>query len=136
MTNSISSAPVSRRTVLASAAAIGAAGALAACGSSTTAGTAQGPITVSTSDVPVGGGKIVSDAGVVVTQPSAGTFKAFSAVCTHQGCTVGSVANNTITCPCHGSQFSAVDGSVKQGPAAGPLAAKTVAVNGTNISVS
>ena len=41
--------------------------------------------------VPVGGGVILTKDEVVVTQPEAGTFKAFSAVCTHQGCLVGLV---------------------------------------------
>ncbi len=138
MTNSNTSTAVSRRTVLVGAAAIGAAGALAACGSSggSQATTATGPTTLAAADVPVGGGKILTDAQVVVTQPTAGTFKAFSAVCTHQGCLVGSVANGTITCPCHGSQFSATDGSVKVGPAASPLPAKTVTASGTNLTVS
>jgi nitrite reductase/ring-hydroxylating ferredoxin subunit len=87
-----------------------------------------------TSDVPVEGGKIVTaDGGVVITQPASGTFKAFTAVCTHQQCTVGSVSGNVISCPCHGSQFSAKDGSVVQGPASSPLAAKTITVSGGQI---
>jgi Rieske Fe-S protein len=135
MTNSLSSARVTRRTVLAGAAALGAAGALVACGASGGAqATSTGPVTIPTSDVPVGGGKILNE--VVVTQPTAGTFKAFSAICTHQGCLVGGVANGTITCPCHGSAFSATDGSVKNGPAMAPLPTKTVTVSGTNVTVS
>ncbi len=92
-------------------------------------------IQVSTSDVPVGGGTILADQRVVVTQPVAGTYKAFTAVCTHQGCTVASVASGTITCPCHNSQFSATDGSVQSGPAPAPLASIPVTVTGTTISV-
>ncbi len=88
----------------------------------------------STSDVPVEGGKIVTaDGGVVITQPASGTFKAFTAICTHQGCTVGSVSGNVIMCPCHGSQFSAKDGSVVGGPAPAPLAAKSITVSGGQI---
>jgi Rieske Fe-S protein len=86
-----------------------------------------------TTDVPVGGGKVYDAAKVVVTQPKAGTYKAFTAVCTHQGCTVNKVASGVISCPCHGSKFSAEDGSVKGGPAPAPLAAKTVAVRGGSI---
>ncbi|WBO67676.1 Rieske (2Fe-2S) protein [Streptomyces camelliae] len=89
-----------------------------------------------TADIPEGGGKIFKDQGVVVTQPTAGTFKAFSATCTHQGCTVGSVANGVIVCPCHQSHFSAADGSVKQGPATQPLPAKNIAVSGGNITLA
>ncbi|HEV2639367.1 MAG TPA: Rieske (2Fe-2S) protein [Actinocrinis sp.] len=80
------------------------------------------------SAVPVGGGMIYQEAKVVVTQPEAGTFKAFSAVCTHQGCTVATVSDNVITCACHGSEYSAVDGSVERGPATQALPAATVTV--------
>lgn len=69
-------------------------------------------VLVSTADVAVGGGVILD--GVVVTQPANGEFRAFSSVCTHQGCTVGSVEAGTINCPCHGSRFSIEDGSVVQ----------------------
>jgi Rieske Fe-S protein len=83
-------------------------------------------------DVPVGGGVVVEAQKVVVTQPTAGTFKAFSAVCTHQGCTVSKVTPAGISCPCHGSVFSVADGSVVQGPADKPLAEQPVTVdNGT-----
>jgi Rieske Fe-S protein len=91
---------------------------------------------IKTSDIPVKGGKIFQDTNTVVTQPAKGTFKAFSATCTHQGCTVGSVADNVIHCPCHKSAFNATDGSVKNGPAAKPLPAKKVTVNGDTITVS
>ena len=83
-----------------------------------------------TADVPVGSGVIVDD--VVVTQPTAGVFKGFSATCTHAGCTVNKVADGTIDCPCHGSKYN-LDGSVANGPATKPLAAKTVAVQGDSI---
>jgi Rieske Fe-S protein len=86
--------------------------------------------------VPVGGGKILTDAKVVVTQPTAGTYKAFTAVCTHQGCVVASVADGTISCACHGSAFSATDGSVKNGPASSPLAAVPVTVAGDTITLA
>lgn len=68
-----------------------------------------------TGDVPVGGGVIA--AGVVVTQPAEGDFRAFSSTCTHQGCTVSDVSDGIISCPCHGSQYSAEDGTVERGPA-------------------
>ena len=86
-----------------------------------------------TADVPVGGGKIVTGSNVVVTQPVAGTFKGFSAVCTHQGCIVATIANGTIDCPCHGSKFSVKDGSVVNGPAASPLPPVAITVQGTAI---
>jgi Rieske Fe-S protein len=68
----------------------------------------------------------------VVTQPTAGVFKGFSATCTHAGCTVKNVADGTINCPCHGSKFN-LDGTVANGPAARPLEAKTVSVQGDSI---
>jgi Rieske Fe-S protein len=83
--------------------------------------------------VPVGGGVILPDQSIVVTQPQAGEFKAFSAICTHQGCLVADVSNNVISCPCHGAQFSAVDGSVVQGPAQQPLAAAGVVVDNGSV---
>ena len=69
-----------------------------------------------TSEVPVGGGKIFTADKVVVTQPTAGEFKAFSAMCTHQGCPVSKIEGNEIDCTCHGSKFSIADGSVHEGP--------------------
>jgi Rieske Fe-S protein len=83
-----------------------------------------------TADVPVGSGLIVDK--VVVTQPSAGVFKGFSATCTHAGCTVNKIADGTIDCPCHGSKFN-LDGSVANGPATKPLEAKAVTVQGDSI---
>jgi nitrite reductase/ring-hydroxylating ferredoxin subunit len=92
-------------------------------------GTVLGPV----SDVPVGGGKVFADAKVVVTQPTAGTYKGFSAVCTHQGNPIGSVEGGQIICPFHNSHFSIKDGSVVSGPAPSPLPAVNVKVEGGNI---
>jgi len=89
-----------------------------------------------TSDVPVGGGTVFADEKVVVTQPTQGEFKAFSATCTHQGCTVGSVSDGTINCPCHGSMFSISDGSVQGGPATAPLPEVGLSVDGDQISLA
>jgi Rieske Fe-S protein len=86
-----------------------------------------------TADVPVGGGKIFADQKVVVTQPTQGDFKAFSAVCTHQGCTVSTVSDGTINCPCHGSKFRIADASVAAGPAPRPLPAQPITVKGGEI---
>jgi len=109
----------------------GAAGAGAAVGAA--AGAAAGAALAQTGDIPVGGGTVFAAAKVVVTQPQPGTIKAFSAVCTHQGCTVGDVSGGTINCPCHGSKFRVADGSVANGPAAAPLPAVNVRVEGTAI---
>jgi nitrite reductase/ring-hydroxylating ferredoxin subunit len=76
---------------------------------------------------------VFTDAKVVVTQPTAGQYKGFSAVCTHQGNIVGSVEGGQIVCPFHNSHFKITDGSVTSGPAPSPLPAVNVAVQGTNI---
>jgi Rieske Fe-S protein len=89
-----------------------------------------------TADVPVGGGVILTDAQLVITQPKAGTFKAFSAICTHQGCAVSTVENGTINCPCHGSEFAITDGSVVAGPAPKPLPAQAIKVSGGSITAA
>ena len=81
----------------------------------------------------MGGGVILDGPKIVVTQPAAGDFKAFTAVCTHQSCLVTSVSDNVISCPCHGSRYSAEDGSVENGPAPAPLAAVSIKVEGDSI---
>jgi Rieske Fe-S protein len=87
-----------------------------------------------TSDIPVGGGKIIADDKIVITQPVAGEIKAFTAICTHMACVVGSVENGLIKCPCHGSEFKIADGSVAKGPAPAPLTAIPVTVNNGDIT--
>lgn len=149
---------LTRRNVLhgagAAGAAVVAAGTLAGCGSNTAtsvASQAAGAASAAASgaasaaskavasaikqaDVPVGGGKIVDK--VVVTQPTAGTFKAFSAVCTHQGCTVSKVENAKIICACHNSVFDAATGAVVSGPAKTALAEKSISVGADGITIS
>ncbi|WP_329130681.1 Rieske (2Fe-2S) protein [Streptomyces sp. NBC_01476] len=130
--------PLGRRTVLRGAAGAGAAGAaglgLAACGK-TSSDLPTKPVDLgASSDVPVGGAKLYRDDKVVVAQPQQGTFKAFSAVCTHQGCVVDSVDGTTISCPCHGSQFNALTGAVLQGPATRALPAVTVKETGGRLT--
>jgi Rieske Fe-S protein len=78
-------------------------------------------------DIPVGGGRILPDRQLVVTRPSEGEVRVLSAVCTHQGCLVATVANGTISCPCHGSAFS-LTGDVTSGPATRPLPATAFSV--------
>jgi Rieske Fe-S protein len=88
------------------------------------------------SELPVGGGVVLAGRRVVLTRPSSGTVRAFSAVCTHAGCTVTGVSEGTITCPCHGSTFRIADGSVASGPATSPLPAVSVTVEGDSIHLS
>ncbi|WP_432183148.1 Rieske (2Fe-2S) protein [Streptomyces tendae] len=151
-----------RRTVVAAAGAAGLTAVLAACGGSDDdasgdTGTAPsgspsqeaggggsgggenagaGAALAATADIPEGGGKVFPDQKVVVTQPVAGDFKAFSATCTHQGCAVKSVADGLINCPCHNSSFSITDGSVQGGPAPKPLPAVQITVSGDSIRLA
>ena len=137
-----------RRTLLASAGLAGAgAVALAGCGAAqdiaggaiaSATAAASGAIrdAISKAAIPVGGGKVLRDQQVVVTQPTKGEFKAFTSVCTHQGCQVADVSDGTINCPCHGSRFDIATGEVKQGPATTALPEKTVSVTTDGISVS
>jgi len=105
-------------------------------GAATSGSSTGGDALTSTSDIEVGGGAIFPDQEVVVTQPSAGEFKCFTAVCSHQGCLVSSVSDGTINCDCHGSQFSIEDGDVEQGPATFPLAEVPITVSGDSISLA
>jgi nitrite reductase/ring-hydroxylating ferredoxin subunit len=140
-----------RRTVLRGAGVIGAGvvgvGALAACGdagqaagdaASQAVGSATDAVkgAIKSAEIPVGGGKVITSAKVVVTQPKSGEFKAFSAVCTHQGCVVADVAGGTINCGCHGSKYNIETGAVVNGPATQPLPPKTVKVGSDGITVS
>lgn len=132
---------LTRRNTLTGAAALGVGvPLLAACGgddgsdgSSATPSTQAGETLAATSDVPVGGGTVLTDDKLVVTQPSDGTFKCFSAVCPHQGCLVSDVDGGTINCTCHGSKFSIDDGSVVNGPATSGLPAVPVEVDGDSV---
>ena len=140
-----------RRTVLAAGASVLAGGALTACGGSDetkpssesgSAATAQNTASASSSapagnakallkssEVPVGGGTVLKDEKLVVTQPTAGSFRCFTAVCPHQGCLVNKVEAGTIDCPCHGSKFKVADGAVAKGPATKPLEEKKITVS-------
>ena len=98
-------------------------------------GSTGGNAMVATADVPVGGGVIIGEQEVVVTQPSEGEFKAFSNICTHQSCPVSKVADGTIDCTCHFSKYSIEDGSVVEGPAPEPLPEKQITVSGDSITL-
>jgi Rieske Fe-S protein len=123
---SASSSAASSSAASSSAAASGSASAAASGGSAANA-------LATTSEIKVGSGMIFPAKLVVVTQPTAGDYKAFSAVCTHMGCTVSTISDGTIDCPCHGSKYSVKDGSVVNGPATKPLPAKQIKVTGNSI---
>jgi Rieske Fe-S protein len=143
---------LSRRKVLvAGAGAAVAASALAACGGggdtssadpasgSTTAkaggdGGASGAL-AKVSDIPVGGAVSAETSDgkpVIVSQPSKGEIVAFSAICTHQGCTVAPAAS-ILRCPCHGSTYDLATGANTGGPAPKPLAEVAVKVKGGDV---
>ena len=136
--------PVNRRRALSGTAAI-AVGVpvLTACGDGsgstatdpgTSGGSGGGGALASTSDVPVGGCFVVAASKIVITQPAEGDFKAFTAVCTHQGCLVESSTEGEIPCRCHGSRFSLEDGSPQSGPATSALDAVEITVDGDSIT--
>jgi Rieske Fe-S protein len=104
-----------------------------ASGGGGSTGGAQGSALATTSEIPVGSGKIFTSEKVVVTQPNSGDFKAFSAVCTHMGCIVATISSGTIDCPCHGSRYSITTGAVVGGPAPSPLPAQAIKLTGSNI---
>ena len=150
-------AHLDRRTVIRGAGVVGAAAlgatALTGCGNdsgtttstagssssaptTTEAGGSSGGAGIAKADIPVGGGTIIAATKTVVTQPKAGEFKAFTSICTHMGCPVAQVANGTIDCNCHGSQYDIATGAVTRGPATRPLAPKKVTVKGDQVVVS
>ncbi|HWM72603.1 MAG TPA: Rieske (2Fe-2S) protein [Nocardioides sp.] len=128
----------SRRIVFQGLGALGTAVALAGCGSGDDGGDDEAAVPdagselATTADVPVGGGLILSEEKIVITQPTEGEFKAFTAVCTHQNCTVAEV-QETINCTCHNSKYSIEDGSVQGGPAPAPLEEIAISVDGDTI---
>ncbi|NKY40564.1 Rieske (2Fe-2S) protein [Cellulomonas septica] len=83
-------------------------------------GDGDGVVLAALSDVPDGGGLVLTDRQVVLVRDG-DDVEGFSAVCTHQGCLVGEVADGEIRCPCHGSVFDARSGDVVRGPAQRPL---------------
>ncbi len=121
-------APPALASAPATGAAAGGATGDGATGDGAATGAATGTLLGLVTDIPVGGGTIFTSQKVVVTQPAKGVLKAFSAVCTHMGCLVNTVANGTIDCPCHGSEFKISNGAVVAGPAPAPLPARTIAV--------
>ncbi len=126
----------SRRIVFQGLGALGVAAALAGCGGGTdgeVAAPSPGTALATTSEVPVGGGIVLPDANLVITQPTEGTFRGFNTTCTHTGTAVNAVDGAEIVCPNHGSRFSIEDGSAVQGPASTPLASIELSVEGDEI---
>lgn len=106
----------------------------------TAAANAYGPVSKSSAgplaslnDLPVGSGVILDAASIVLTRDAGGTVRGLSATCTHQGCTVSSVENGVISCPCHGSTFNADTGEPITGPATRPLPEIPVTVRDNSV---
>jgi Rieske Fe-S protein len=95
-----------------------------------------GKLLASLDQVPSGGGVILGNPAIVLTRSSTDDVHAFSAVCTHQGCTVDRVADGTIDCPCHGSTFDVSTGEVVSGPASRALPSIPVVVRAGSIYTS
>ncbi len=149
-------AEMNRRTVLGVGGMVVAGGVLAACSTGSDENVDGAPATqadapaetadqpaasdvsglVAVADVPVGGGVVIDNPPIVVTQPESGTIKAFTAICPHQGCLVSEVVDNEIICPCHQSRFSAIDGAVIVGPATQALGAASVTIADGEVSLA
>lgn len=144
--------PITRRTALAAGAAGAGVVLLGACASDDPEPTAKEPeastpatkapaaagAIAALSDVPVGGA--ISAKGsdgkpIIVAQPTAGQVVAYTAICTHMGCTVAP-SGKDLNCPCHGSKFNALTGAVVNGPAARPLAKVDVKVEAGQVVAS
>ncbi|WP_433047705.1 Rieske (2Fe-2S) protein [Dactylosporangium sp. CS-033363] len=84
-----------------------------------------------TSEVPVGGGIVAN--GVLVVQPTSGTFKLFDAACPHKGVLVKPPQDGVAVCPAHASKFNITDGSKITGPTPTGLKELKSEVDGTKI---
>lgn len=133
----------SRRSVLAAGGAVAGVAALSACGAEPApqqpapnqppAPSGQSLTTLAA--VPVGGAVPVQAPDgrqAIVARPDDTAVVAFDAACTHKGCPV-KPEGAELKCPCHGSVFDALSGSVKKGPADRPLASIPVRVEGDQI---
>jgi Rieske Fe-S protein len=128
---------VTRRAVLAAAPGMAGLGVLAACGGNqsgtepaASASPKGGRVLAEVADIPVGGAVSASDPSgkpLIVSRPSAGKVVAFSAVCSHMGCTVAP-EGKILKCPCHGSTYDPATGKNTGGPAPRPLTPVAVVV--------
>ena len=106
-------------------------------GSSAAGGEAQsgGAAIARESEVAPGSAVEFKDGGqdAVLIHLESGDFAAYSAVCTHQGCTVA-YQKGQLACPCHGSVFDPANGAeVVTGPAQSPLPEIPIEVKGGQV---
>lgn len=138
---SMTAPQLGRRQLLAASTGTLAVCALCACGGTTT-NTSNPPSSppnggqrlLPLSELPVGEAKSVTLDGreLIVTRTGDNSAVAFSAICTHQGCTVAP-AENELRCPCHGSTYDTRTGHVTGGPAPSPLTKIPVRVDGGTV---
>jgi len=127
---------MSRRVVFQGLGSLGVAFVLAGCGGGSDGGSAApeaGTALASIDEVPVGGGLVLSDENIVITQPTEGVFVAFAATCTHQGSPIARVGDDGLECDLHGSRFSISDGSATRGPATEALPTVAITREGDQI---
>lgn len=131
-----------RRSVIGAALVSSAAVTLVSCGSDDKPqdlpeATGTGTDAIDVSRLPVDGtaSVTVNGSGYLLYRPDEATVLAYTSVCTHQGCKVGSGSGETFECPCHGSKFSKADGSVAQGPADASLKRFPAAIEGDKVKI-
>lgn len=92
---------------------------------------------ITAGEVGVGQAKLLAAAGVILSRPTATTYRVFSTVCTHQGATITHLtADGKIECPLHGSTFNPITGAALIGPAGKPLAGREAALRGDTVALS
>lgn len=128
---------VPRRAVLGTGLSLGAAAVVGCANSGSfdpTTSRGQAGVLIPLGEVPVGGVAAVTidRRPAFVARPAADAVRAFSAICTHQGCTVVA-AGDLLLCPCHGSHFDPLTGDVLRGPAGKPLPPIDVAIAEGNV---
>lgn len=103
----------------------------------TDAAATQVAAAITAKEVPVGKAKILTDAGVILAQPSEGSYVVYSDVCPHAGGKITKISSRgNLTCPLHGSEFDPASGDVKVGPANTGLKPGKVKVDGGKASIA
>jgi cytochrome b6-f complex iron-sulfur subunit len=131
-----------RRSIIEASLVTGAAVTLVSCGSGEKAqdlpeatGTATDAIDLSRLPVKGTASVTVAGKGYLLYRPDEATVLAYTSVCTHQGCKVGTGSGEVFKCPCHGSEFKKADGTVAQGPAAKALTRFPATIEGAKVKI-
>ncbi len=91
-------------------------------------------LTIQTGLAATNGSLLIPEAKTFVINLGNDNYRAFTSVCTHEGCDVDSFSSGRIRCPCHGSQYD-VSGNVVVGPAPSALRRFTTSLNGTTLQI-